>query len=139
MDELKSVIELTQTIGIPILFCGVVLYLVFKLVPELVRAKKESDIKQQEYYAQRQKSYDEQMQVLIAVAEQGNQVIGRSNAIIEHNTAAITQNTTMHNKVVDALSRDLAALENIQADLKVHDARAENIYHDIGRVLERTN
>ena len=134
-----SLATLIKDIGIPSLFFAIVLWICFKTVPDIVKFKRESDIKQQEYYSQRQKTYDSQMQILIKVAEQGNQVITRSNYIIEQNTEAIKQNTAMHTKVIDALGWDLKALESLSADLKAHDNQSQKIYHDVSRILDRTN
>ena len=139
MDDIISMVTLVKEIGIPSLFFLVIIYIIFKTVPDLIKSKREGEVKQQEYYSQRQKQYDEQMAVLIKVAEQGNQVISRSNEVIGMNTRVIEQNTAIHDKVSAALSRDLEALKNLSADLKKHDERSQDIYHDVTRLLERSS
>ena len=139
MTEIVSLADTVKDIGIPALFFLVVIYVMFKTVPEVIKSKQEADAKQQEYYTQRQRQYDEQMGEIIKVAEQGTQAVLRANVIIENNTKAVEQNTAMHNKVIEALTRDLEETQKIQTQLSSHDKRAETMHHDVGRLLERSN
>ena len=139
LGELVTMATLLKDIGMPYLFFAVMLYIIFKVAPDFLKSKREAEVRQQEYYNQRQKTYDDQMNILVKVAEQGNQVIARSNLIIEHNTEAIKQNTVMHNKVVDALGRDFDALKEISLGFKTHDERAQKIYTGMERLLDRTD
>jgi hypothetical protein len=138
MTEIVSLADAVKDIGIPALFFVVIMYILFKTVPGAIKAKQEADAKQQEYYAQRQKQYDEQMQQIVRVAEQGAQAISRANIVTENNTAAIKQNTDMHNKVIDALTRDYDETQEIRKSLAAHDTRAENVHRDVIRLLERS-
>ena len=139
MTEIISLSDIVKDIGIPALFFAVIIYIAFKTVPSAIKSKQEADMKQQEYYTQRQKQYDEQMREVIRVAEQSVHAIARANTVIENNTEAIKQNTAMHNKVVNALTRDYEEIQEIQKGLSRHDGRAENIHRDVTRILERSS
>ena len=137
MSEISAVAQIVKEIGIPALFFIVLIYLCFKIVPNLVNMWQKNQQEQRVHYNNRQEQYDEQMNVIIKVAEQGNQVIARSNELIALNTEAIKSNTTIHEKVSSALSRDLKALQGLTEDIKSHDKRAENIAVDIAKIAAR--
>ena len=139
MTEIVSLADTVKDIGIPALFFLVVIYIMFKVVPKVIKSKQEADAKQQEYYTQRQKQYDEQMGEIIKVAEQGTQAVRMANTIIENNTKAVEQNTAMHNKVIEALTRDFEETQKIQTQLISHDARAENIQYNLRQLLGRSD
>ena len=132
MTEFKAILELAKEVGLPFLFIGLVAFLCIKYIPKFIDAWQKHNEEQQIYYRNRQKQYDDQMQVIIKVAEQGNQIIARSNAIIEQNTEAIKQNTAMHDKVIGALSRDLEVLKKLEI-------RMETAGTGIEKLLDRSS
>ena len=137
MTEIVSVADVVKELGIPALIIVVLLCVLWKAVPAMIKARQDAAAKQQEYYAQRQKQYDEQMSEVIRIAERSAQAIAASNTIIENNTEAIKQNTAIHDKVIEALTRDYEETQSIQSSLSLHDGRAEKIHHDVSRLLER--
>ena len=137
MNELKTIIDILKQIGLPMLIVVVLLYICFKVAPDMLKAWQKARNDQQEHNNNRQKHYDDQMGVLLKVAEQGNQVIGRSNTIIEQNTEAMKNNTAVHEKVVDALTRDLEELRALRVDVKEHDERTRAIEISMAQVCER--
>jgi len=137
MGEMVTLADVVKDIGVPALFFLVAIYLAFKLIPDIVKSRQEAAKEQQAYYAKRQEQYDSQMQVLIRVAEQGNQAITQSSAAIVHSTEALRLNTEMHAKAADALARNTEELKALRADINTHDNRAEKIQVDVARVLER--
>ena len=80
MTEIVSLADVVKDIGIPALFFVVIIYILFKTVPGVLKARQEAAAKQQEYYAERQKQYDEQMTQIVRVAEQGNQATQAANS-----------------------------------------------------------
>ena len=137
MSEVKIVVEILREVGLPALIIVVLLYLCLKTVPDLIKAWQKSRVDQQEHNNDRQRHYDNQMEILFKIAEQGNNVIARSNEVIAHNTEAIKKNTAVHDKVIGALSRDLKALEDLGDAITKHDDRAHNIQIDLARMSER--
>lgn len=163
MSDITTFMQVVKDLGIPALFFIVVAYLLFKSYPEYQKQKaleREAQLKQeeqdrkaaaeerralQEYYNQRNKSYEEQMSIITKVAEQGNQMIGQATQIISQSTEVIRMNTEairasseVHKEVREALGRDLYALQALVADLKVHDRRAEQICLGVEKLLDRT-
>ena len=151
MGELVTLSGLLEKFGIPVIMLMVVLYFVIKYVPDFLEMKKEehkagliAKQEQLEYYQNRQESYDDQMKIIIKVAEQSSQMIGQasqvimqSSEVIRMNTEAIKNNTMMHDKVVTALGNDLEALRLVCSNLKEHDQRAEQINNGVLKLLER--
>lgn len=146
MQELTTLETLVTKLGIPVLVCLVIIYGAVKLVPtwiETWKQSKEADRKrldqewksQQAYYDDRNKSYQQQLEVMNSQAEhqnnligQATQVIARSNEVIAANTEAMKQTTRMHQKVIESLERDMEATREIATLIKDHDKRAEKIY-----------
>jgi len=137
MTEIVSLGDIVKDLGIPALFFVVMIYIIFKTIPTAVKAKQDADAKQQEYYANRQQQYDEQMREIVRVAEQGAQALTRSNVVIDNNTEAIKQNAMIHDKVIEALTRDYNETQEIRKNLSNHDQRAEKIHLDVVKIGER--
>ena len=77
VDSAISLMDFISKVGIPfVVTCGV-LFIVWKIgstlpasIKSFVSTITEQEKKQQVYYQERQKQYDEQMQVIITVAQQ---------------------------------------------------------------------
>ncbi|MDL2288767.1 hypothetical protein LJC32_05255 [Oscillospiraceae bacterium OttesenSCG-928-F05] len=157
MEDIQSFSELVSSIGVPVLFCLLFAYALFKLGPEWLKVWKESKAAErnradeeqksmQEYYNQRNKSYEQQMEIMNTQANQQNQLIGqatqviaRSNEVIAGNTEAMKQNSQMHQKVQDALSSDLEATREVATILREHDKRSEKIYTTALRISDKVD
>ena len=144
MNEIVSLADTIKDVGVPMLFCAVIFYALYKAVPVLVKAKQEADKKQQEYYDNRQKQYDEQsareieqMKEIVKVAEQCALGLSRSTTAIENSTEVMKQSTALQDKVIDALTREYAETQAIQESLNNHDRRAEKIHLDVVKIGER--
>lgn len=146
MEELTALLDAADKIGIFVLCIIVGLFLGIKILPDFVKKWQDNKIATQKSFDDRNKVFNEQFQVIIKVAEQGNQMIGQatqiiaqSNEIIRMNTEAIKNNTTVHDKVITALGNDLAALQALSCDIKTHDHRAEKIHTGVEKLLDRTD
>lgn len=155
MEEINSIAEVVQSIGIPALFFLLFAYMILKLIPEWVKVwktNKEAETKRsdqaaadmQAYYDERNKSYTAQMDLMNKLSEAQNQLIGqatqviaRSNIVIENNTEAIKLNSLTHDKVISALDSDLAATKEITRSLMEHDQRSQKIYTTMLRMSDR--
>ena len=128
MNEVLTAAGIVKEIGIPAMFFLVIIYIMFKTVPDVIKSRSETAKKtqeeQREYYTNRQKQYDEQMGVLIRVAEQSTQVISRSNEVISANTEMFKQSSDIHKKVLESLQREDKALEAL-------NHRQEKMYLEI--------
>ena len=127
MGEVATWADVVSAIGIPALFFLVVIFLAFKLIPDIVKARQEAAKEQQAYYAKRQEQYDEQMTVVIRGSERGN-------IALEQATEVIRKNTEVQTKVIEVLTRNTDEQKALRTDI---DARTEKIQHDVGRLLER--
>lgn len=82
--------------GVSVAIIGVVLFIglsLAKMIPDLVKHRMEYDLKKQEakdnLEMERNKRYDEQMEILVTVTQQGIEAQKRGNAVIEQNTEVI--------------------------------------------------
>lgn len=155
MEEIQSFGEIVTSIGIPALFCLLFAYALFKLTPKWLKVWEESKTAErkradesqksmQVYYDERNKTYQQQMEIMNRQAEQQNQLIGqathviaRSNEVIAGNTEAMKQNSQMHQKVLDALSSDLEATREVASVLREHDKRSEKIFTTALRISDK--
>ena len=111
MKEIAEVIEIIGSTGVPVLVTILIIYGVFKFVPEALAIWREERKDQKQYYADRQKQYDEQMHVLIRVAEE-------SGAIVEHNSEAIKHNTDIHRLTLESHSQMIKSVQALAEELK---------------------
>lgn len=144
MDDVSTMAALVDDIGVPILFFVLVLYLIFKCVPQYMEMHKEDLKAKREADAARQADNAKQMQVITQIAEQSNQMIGQATQVISQstevirlNTEAIRSNTSIHEQVRSALSRDLVQLQQLTADLKAHDEKFDELRVIIQRLVDR--
>ncbi len=155
MNEITSMGEIVQSIGIPALFFLLFAYALLKLIPEWLKVWKdhkaaeisrenEAAKEMQKYYDERNKSYTAQLDIMNRQSEQQNQLIGqatqviaRSNAVIEANTKAIEKNGEIHDKVIAALQTDLDATREVARSLQAHDERQQKIYTTALRISDK--
>jgi hypothetical protein len=144
MDETLNMVNAVTEIGLPALICIVMMVAVFRYLPAYIKHRQQLEKDQREYYNQRQKAYDEQMKVIISVAEQGNLMIGaakhaieQSSEVIRMNTDTIKQNMAAQEKVLEAIGRDIDSTRGLEASFEKHDRRAEKMNTDIVKLLER--
>lgn len=107
--------------GVTLVIVAVVLVVgisVAKLIPEAIKSRMELDRKRQEsreaIEAERNKRYDEQMEILVTVTQQGIEAQKRGNAVIEQNTEAMRRATETEerlNRTVEEFQRELAGLK----------------------------
>ena len=138
MAEITTLGEIIQTFGVATVIVIVALYLAMKIVPKTLEARQLAAAQQQEYYAQRQKQYDDQMGEVIRIAERSTQALLTAHIVTEANTEAFKQNTAVHDKVIEALTRDYEETQAIQGSLAAHDKRLEGVQRDIVRLNERS-
>ena len=153
MEDITTLAQIINEVGVPILFFAVCTYLLFKCFPEWMKLKKEEreasfaqSKEQQAYTQERQKAYEEQMQIIVKVAEQGSQMIGQASQVISQstevirmNTEAIKASTEVHARVIRTLEKDEAATLKIASDLQAHNQLAEKIYTNVEKLLDRTS
>lgn len=139
-----TLMDFIGKVGIPfVVTCGV-LFIVWKIgntipssIKSFVSTITEQEKKQQAYYRERQKQYDEQMQVIITVAQQGVEAQKRGNEIIERNNIIMEAQQRSNDKL-------MIALENLsdqccRAEEATHENRetANKVYTEIVRIAER--
>lgn len=144
MDDVVTLVDAVEKVGIPILFFLVALYLVFKCYPNYMEARKKERDHELSTQDEVRKMYNKQYETMTHVAEQSNQMIGQATQVIAQatevirmNTEIIKANTDAHKAVKDALGRDLTALHILDEDMKSHDKRAEEINTNIKLLLDR--
>lgn len=81
MEELRSMVDLLSEIGIPLAISSGVLYILFKIALLLPKSIENYFIE----IKRRNDKYDEQMQIITVVAQQGVEAQRRGNEIIERN------------------------------------------------------
>lgn len=144
MDDVITLVDAVEKVGIPILFFLVALYLIFKCYPDYMEARKKERDHELSTHDEIRKMYNKQYETMTHVAEQSNQMVGQATQVIAQatevirmNTEIIKANTDAHKAVKDALSRDLEALHTLDEDIKSHDKRAEEINTNVKRLLDR--
>ena len=144
MNDIITLVDAVEKVGIPILFFLVALYLVFKCYPDYMETKKKERDHELSIQDEMRKMYNKQYETMTHVAEQSNQMIGQATQVITQatevirmNTEIIKANTDAHRAVKDALGRDLDALRSLNDNLKSHDKRAEEVNTNVKLLLDR--
>jgi hypothetical protein len=144
MTEIVSLADITKDIGIPTLIILAIFFGIYKLAPVIIKAQQESEVrqrdadaKQQEYFNQRQKQYDAQMEKFILVTQQGVQVAERANIVIEQVTEVMKRGTNVNEKIIDALDRNYNETKDVRRNMEEHDKRAERIQQEVIKIGER--
>lgn len=144
MNDVVTLVDAVEKVGIPILFFLIALYLVFKCYPNYMEVRKKERDHELSTQDEMRKMYNKQYETMAHVAEQSNQMIGQATQVIAQatevirmNTEIIKANTDAHKAVKEALSRDLAALHTLDEDLKSHDKRAEETNTNVKLLLDR--
>lgn len=132
--DVNWAVLLIENLGWPAVILIVVAIAAKKIAPTFYKEWKAKEENQQKYYDQRQKQYDEQMQIIIKVAEQGNAMITNCVAVIERNNAIIQNSTSLTEKVIGSMDNNIKALESIQNSFERHDARQEKMTIDITKL-----
>lgn len=144
MNDIITLVDAVEKVGIPILFFLVALYLVLKCYPDYMKTKKKERDHELSIQDEMRKMYNKQYETMTHVAEQSNQMIGQATQVITQatevirmNTEIIKANTDAHRAVKDALGRDLDALRSLNDNLKSHDKRAEEVNTNVKLLLDR--
>lgn len=144
MNDIITLVDAVEKVGIPILFFLVALYLVFKCYPDYMETKKKERDHELSIQDEMRKMYNKQYETMTHVAEQSNQMVGQATQVITQatevirmNTEIIKANTDAHRAVKDALGRDLDALRSLNDNLKSHDKRAEEVNTNVKLLLDR--
>jgi hypothetical protein len=111
MSDFISLVDKISNVGIPLIITAGVLYvlwLISKTIPSSIKnyidaiSKREEDYKQENQNLQNK--YDEQMKIIITVAQQGVESQRRGNEVIERNNVILEGKQKTDERLIEAIN-----------------------------------
>lgn len=122
-QDVIKIIDAISTAGIPIIICAIVIYFCVKYLPR--------------YIENRAKDNNEQMKVIITIAQQQIETQKRSNEVIERNNLIIQSSQQSNEKLVTVIDALIDRYDITSDDIRQLSNLSNSTHTELVRISEK--